>query len=61
MDAAFVQGAAYAVVTIALVVFLYAYIFNLYRRQKKGLEDYEKYGNLALHDRIDDEPIEKKD
>jgi cytochrome c oxidase cbb3-type subunit 4 len=31
----------------------------LYSSQKKGTRDYEKYGNIALHDEITDQPIEE--
>lgn len=54
------RGVAYFVTTIFLVIFLYGYIFTLYRRQKKGIEDYERYGYLALNDSLDDEIIDKK-
>lgn len=56
----FVQGIAYFVVTILLVVFLYSYIFSMYKRQRNGEQDYERYANLALKDNLTDEPIEKR-
>jgi len=45
--------------TAFLVVVLYMYIYHLYSSQKKGTRDYEKYGNIALHDDITDQPIEE--
>lgn len=54
------QKIAYLVVTLLLCVFLYLYIFKMYREQKKGIRDYEKYSRLALDDSIDDEIIEKR-
>lgn len=54
------QKEIYLVVTIALVVFLYGYVYHLYASQKKGVKDYEKYANLALNDNIDDELIEPR-
>ena len=45
--------------TILLVIVLYGYIVHLYRSEKKGERDYEKYGNLALDDEIDSKPIEE--
>ncbi|SFV54464.1 Cytochrome c oxidase subunit CcoQ [hydrothermal vent metagenome] len=33
---------------------------HLYRSEKKGERDYEKYGNLALDDEITSAPIEDK-
>ncbi|MEA2029433.1 MAG: cytochrome c oxidase, cbb3-type, CcoQ subunit [Campylobacterota bacterium] len=45
--------------TIFLVFLLYGYIVHLYRSEKKGERDYEKYGNIALNDEISDAPIER--
>lgn len=44
--------------TIFLVLMLYGYIIHLYRSEKKGEKDYEKYGNLAIDDEINSTPIE---
>ena len=54
------QKIIYLVVTLLLCVFLYLYIFKMYRDEKKGVRDYEKYSRLALDDSIDDEIIEKR-
>jgi cytochrome c oxidase cbb3-type subunit 4 len=40
---------------------LYGYIYHLYSSEKKGTKDYEKYSNMALHDEITDELVEKKE
>ena len=48
----------YFVVTILLVIFLYSYIYYMYRVQRTGKKDYEKYARLALDDDILDTPIE---
>lgn len=53
------QGYVYWFMTILLVVFLYWYILHLYRSEKKGEADYEKYGRLALDDELTDAPIEE--
>lgn len=55
-----VQGIAYVVITILLVLFLYSYIFYLYRAQRTGKVDYEKYAYLALDDDINDKPIQER-
>jgi cytochrome c oxidase cbb3-type subunit 4 len=47
-----IQAYAYFFFTIFLVLLLYGYIVHLYRAEKKGTRDYEKYSKLAL----DDEP-----
>lgn len=49
---------AYLLSTIFLVVWLYAYIYYLYRAQATGKVDYEKYSKLALQDSLDDALIE---
>ncbi len=59
MDIATFQAYGYFFFTAFLVVVLYMYIYHLYSSQKKGTRDYEKYGNIALHDDITDQPIEE--
>lgn len=48
----------YVISTIALVIFLYAYIYYMYKAQKSGKRDYEKYSRLALDDDITDTIID---
>lgn len=52
---------AYLFSTIFLVVWLYSYIYYLYRAQATGKVDYEKYSKLALQDSLDDALIESCD
>lgn len=59
MDIATLQAYGYFFFTAFLVAVLYGYIYHLYSAQKKGTRDYEKYGNIALHDDITDQPIEE--
>lgn len=51
----------YVFSTIFLVFFLYAYIVYMYKAQKSGKRDYEKYSRIALDDDISDKPIESVD
>ena len=48
-----------------LIVFLtymmYGYIYHLYSSEKKGVKDYEKYGNLALDDSFGTKPLEERE
>jgi cytochrome c oxidase cbb3-type subunit IV len=60
VDIAQLQAYAYFGFTAFLVVVLYGYIYHLYSSQKKGIRDYEKYGNIALDDDITSTPVEKK-
>lgn len=54
------QGYGFFILVVFLVVILYAYCFHLYRSEKKGERNYEKYVKLALDDELDDSIIEKK-
>jgi cytochrome c oxidase cbb3-type subunit 4 len=54
------QGYASFFMTMFLVVMLYWYIIHLYRSEKKGERDYEKYGNIALDDEVTSTPVEDK-
>lgn len=60
MDISNLQGYASFIMTIFLVVMLYWYIIHLYRSEKKGERDYEKYGNIALDDEVTSTPVEDK-
>ncbi|MBX7490736.1 cytochrome c oxidase, cbb3-type, CcoQ subunit [Helicobacter turcicus] len=55
-----IQAYAYWFITLLLVVLLYAYIYHLYKNQRGGKIDYEKYARLALDDELDDRLIEKR-
>lgn len=55
------QGYAYIVYTIILTLILYGYIIHLYRSEKKGIRDYEKYGKMALDDELSDAPVEGRE
>jgi cytochrome c oxidase cbb3-type subunit 4 len=52
-------GYGYFGMVVFMVVMLYSYIYHLYGSEKKGTRDFEKYGNIALNDEIDDSPVEK--
>jgi len=59
-----IQAYAYFFFTAFLVFILYGYIIHLYRSEKKGVRNYEKYGQLALDDDLNSpvlEEIKKKD
>lgn len=60
MDLRELQGYASFFMTIFLVIMLYGYIIHLYRSEKRGERDYEKYGNIALDDEVTSKPVEDK-
>ncbi len=53
-----IQGYAYWFITLLLVILLYTYVYHLYKNQKSGKIDYEKYARLALDDNLEDNLIE---
>ncbi|MDE5603465.1 MAG: cytochrome c oxidase, cbb3-type, CcoQ subunit [Helicobacter sp.] len=53
-----IQGYAYWFISLLLVILLYSYVYHLYKSQRTGKIDYEKYARLALDDNLDDDPIE---
>jgi cytochrome c oxidase cbb3-type subunit 4 len=61
VDLGEIQAYAYFFFTALLVFLLYGYIFHLYRSEKNGTRDYEKYGNIALDDEVSSKPIEKRE
>lgn len=55
-----IQGYAYWFITLLLVILLYGYIYHLYKSQRSGKIDYEKYARLALDDNLNDALVEKR-
>ena len=58
MDTRLIQGIAYLGLIIFLTFVLYGYIIHLYRSEKKGKRNYEKYGKMALDDELTSSPVE---
>jgi len=57
MAIAELQAYMYLIGTVIAVIVLYGYIVYLYKSEKSGEKDYEKYGQLALDDNIDSKPL----
>ena len=54
-----IQGyAKFALVTLVFIVF-YSYAYSIYKRDRKGERDFEKYSNLVLDDSIESKPLER--
>ena len=54
-----IQGyAKFALVTLVFIVF-YSYAYSIYKRDRKGERDFEKYSNLVLDDSIESKPLEE--
>ncbi|WP_304210053.1 cytochrome c oxidase, cbb3-type, CcoQ subunit [Helicobacter canis] len=56
----YLRVGVYFVVTAILIVFLYSYAVSMWRRQKHGIRDYEKYGELAVRDDLHDDLVEPR-
>ena len=54
------QVYGYFFLTAFLTITLYAYFFHLYKSEKTGRRNYEKYSKLALNDEIGGEILERK-
>jgi cytochrome c oxidase cbb3-type subunit 4 len=55
-----IQGyAKFALVTLVFVIF-YAYAYSIYKRDKTGERDFEKYSDLVLDDSIESKPLEDR-
>lgn len=54
------QAYGYFFLTAFLVITLYAYFFHLYKSEKTGRRNYERYSKLALNDEIGGEILECK-
>ncbi|EAL2593047.1 cytochrome c oxidase, cbb3-type, CcoQ subunit [Campylobacter coli] len=54
------QGYGFFALVMFLSIVLYAYLYHLYRTEKKGERNYENYASLALKDDIDDSVLESK-
>jgi len=48
-------------ILLFIFVMFYGYAFSIYKRQRTGERDFEKYSDLVLNDSLDAEPLEKRD
>jgi cytochrome c oxidase cbb3-type subunit 4 len=56
-----IQGyAKFALILFVFIIF-YSYAYSIYKRQKKGERDFEKYSNLVLDDSIESKPLEDRE
>jgi len=55
--------AGYGKFFLLLFIFImfYGYAFSMYKRQRSGERDFEKYSDLVLNDSLDAEPLERRD
>lgn len=53
------QGYGFFALTVILTAILYGYFYYLYKSEKSGARNYEKYANLALDDELGAKILEK--
>jgi cytochrome c oxidase cbb3-type subunit 4 len=47
-------------VTLFVFIIFWSYVYSIYKRQKTGERDFEKYSKLVLDDSIDSKPLENR-
>ena len=56
-----VQGYAKFFLLLTVCVIFYSYAYSIYKRDKKGERDFEKYSKLVLDDSISSNPLETRE
>jgi cytochrome c oxidase cbb3-type subunit 4 len=56
-----IQGYAKFFLVLFVFVVFYGYAYSIYKRQKSGERDFEKYSKLVLDDSIESSPLETRD
>ena len=56
-----VQGYAKFFITFFVFVVFYSYAYSIYKRQRTGERDFEKYTDIVHNDASGSAPLEKRD
>ncbi len=56
-----IQGYGKFFIILFVFVVFYSYAYSIYKRQRTGERDFEKYSNLVHNDSFDSAPLEKRD
>lgn len=56
-----IQGYGKFFIILFVFIVFYSYAYSIYKRQKTGERDFEKYSNLVHDDSLDSAPLEKRD
>jgi cytochrome c oxidase cbb3-type subunit 4 len=56
-----IQGYAKFFIILFVFIIFYSYAYSIYKRQRTGERDYEKYSKLVLDDSLDSTPLEERD
>lgn len=53
-----IQGYGKFFITLFVFIVFYSYAYSIYKRQKTGERDFEKYSDLVHNDSIESKPLE---
>jgi cytochrome c oxidase cbb3-type subunit 4 len=53
-----IQGYGKFFITLFIFIVFYSYAYSIYKRQKTGERDFEKYSDLVHNDSIETKPLE---
>ena len=56
-----IQGYAKFLILLFVFIVFYSYAYSIYKRDKTGERDFEKYSNLVHDDSIGSQPLVKKE
>jgi len=54
------QGYAKFFLVLAVFIIFYSYAYSIYKRDKKGERDFEKYSTLVHDDQVEADPLEDR-
>ncbi len=52
------QGYAKFFLVLAVFIIFYSYAYSIYKRDRKGERDFEKYSSLVHDDNVEADPLE---
>lgn len=55
-----IQGYAKFFLILFVFIVFYGYAYSIYKRQRSGERDFEKYSKLVLDDSIESDPLEER-
>jgi len=56
-----IQGYGKFFIILFVFIVFYSYAYSIYKRQRTGERDFEKYSKLVLDDSLDSTPLEERD
>lgn len=56
-----IQGYVKIFLIIITFIIFYSWVYSMYKNEKNGKKDYEKYSTLVLDDKIDSKVLEPRD